>query len=51
VFAVPNDYVIYESPVATFSYDQPVGPQAVRIGIWAYLVAVARLGGLSVTAA
>lgn len=51
VFAVPNDYVIYESSVAQFSYDQVVGPQAVRIGIWAYLVAVARLGGLSVTAA
>jgi hypothetical protein len=51
VFAVPNDYVIYESSVATFSYDQVVGPQAVRIGLWAYLVAVARLGGLKVTAA
>jgi hypothetical protein len=51
VFAVPTDYVIYESSIATFSYDQVVGPQAVRIGLWAYLVVGTRLGGLSVTAA
>lgn len=51
VFSVPTDYVIYESSVASFSYDQPVGPQAVRIGLWAYLVVGTRLGGLSVTAA
>jgi hypothetical protein len=51
VFAVPTDYVIYESSIASFSYDQVVGPQAVRIGLWAYLVVGTRLGGLSVTAA
>ena len=51
VTARANDFVIFESPVATFSYDQPVGPQAIRIGIWAYLVVGARLGSLKVTAA
>lgn len=51
VTARPSDYVIYESSLASFSYDQVVGPQAVRIGIWAYLVVGTRLGALSVTAA
>jgi hypothetical protein len=47
----PDDYVIYESSIARFSYDQYTGPSAVRLGIWAYLVVGTRLGGLSVTAA
>jgi len=51
VFGVPSDFVIYESSIAQFSYDQVVGPQAVRIGIWAYLVVGTRLGSLKVTAA
>lgn len=51
VFGRPNDFVIYESAIAQFSYDQVVGPQAVRLGIWAYLVVGTRLGSLKVTAA
>lgn len=51
VFARQSDFVIFESSVAQFSYDQVVGPQAVRIGLWAYLVVAARLGSLKVTAA
>lgn len=51
VFARTTDFVIFESSIATFRYDQVVGPQAIRIGIWAYLVVGARLGGLKVTAA
>jgi hypothetical protein len=51
VFGRPNDFVIYESPIAQFSYDQVVGPQAVRVGLWAYLVVGTRLGSLKVTAA
>lgn len=51
VFSVPSDFVIYESAIAQFSYDQVVGPQAVRVGIWAYLVVGTRLGSLKVTAA
>jgi len=51
VFGVPSDFVIYESAIAQFSYDQVVGPQAVRVGIWAYLVVGTRLGSLKVTAA
>jgi len=42
---------IFESPIARFSYDQVVGPAAVRVGIWAYLVVGQRLGSLKVTAA
>lgn len=51
VFGVPSDFVIYESAVASFRYDQVVGPQAVRVGIWTYLVVGTRLGSLKVTAA
>jgi hypothetical protein len=51
VFGRPTDFVTFESSIASFSFDQVVGPQAVRIGIWAYLVVGARLGSLKVTAA
>lgn len=51
VFSRPTDYVIYESPITTIQYDQVVGPQAVRVGLWAYLGVGTRLGSLSVTAA
>ena len=46
-----DDYVIYESNIARFSYDAVTGPAGVRVGLWAYLVAAARKGGLTVTAA
>jgi phage head maturation protease len=51
VFGRPTDFVTFESSIASFSFDQVVGPQAVRVGIWAYLVVGARLGSLKVTAA
>jgi hypothetical protein len=51
VTARPEDYVIYESSIARFSYDAVTGPSGVRLGIWAYLVVGTRLGGLKVTAA
>jgi HK97 family phage prohead protease len=51
VFGRPTDFVIFESSVGSFSFDQIVGPQAVRVGVWAYLVVGARLGSLKVTAA
>ena len=51
VTARPDDYVIYESAIGRFSYDAVTGPSAVRIGLWAYLAAAPRKGGLSVTAA
>jgi HK97 family phage prohead protease len=51
VTARPDDYVIYESAITQFSYEQVVGPSAIRIGIWAYLGVGTRKGGLSVTAA
>jgi hypothetical protein len=51
VTSVPQDYVVYESSIAQFTYDQVVGPQSIRVGLWAYLGIGTRLGGLSVTAA
>ena len=51
VFGRPSDFVIFESPITTIQYDQVVGPQAVRVGLWAYLVVGTRLGSLKVTAA
>jgi hypothetical protein len=51
VFGVPADFVIYESPIARFSYDAVTGPSGQRVGIWAYLVVGARLGSLKKTAA
>jgi hypothetical protein len=47
----PEDYVIFESSVARFSYDAVTGPAGVRLGIWAYLVVGTRLGSIKVTAA
>jgi hypothetical protein len=47
----PEDYVIFESSIARFSYDAVTGPAGIRLGIWAYLVVGARLGSLKVTAA
>lgn len=46
-----NDYVIFESPVLNFRYEQATGPAGFNVGCWAYFVCAARLGGLSVTAA
>ena len=51
VTAKKNDYAIFESPIARFSYDAVTGPAGVRVGLWAYLAVGTRLGGLSVTAA
>ena len=51
VFGRPSDFVIFESAIAQFSYDQVVGPQAVRVGINAYLGIGTRLGSLKRTAA
>lgn len=46
-----SDYVIFESPVLNFRYEQATGPAGFNIGVWAYFVCATRLGGLSVTAA
>jgi hypothetical protein len=48
VYGVPSDYVIFESSIAQFTYDQVVGPQAIRVGLWAYLAVGARLGSLKI---
>jgi hypothetical protein len=46
-----NDFVIFESPIARFSYDAVTGPAGVRVGVWAYLAIGQRLGSIKVTAA
>jgi HK97 family phage prohead protease len=46
-----NDFVIFESPIARFSYDAVTGPAGVRVGVWAYLAVGQRLGSIKVTAA
>lgn len=46
-----NDYVIFESPILNFRYEQATGPAGFNLGCWAYFVTAPRLGGLSVTAA
>lgn len=51
VTARQDSFVILESALAQFRFDQPVGPAAVRIGIWAYLGIGARKGSNKVTAA
>ena len=46
-----NDFVIFESPIARFSYDAVTGPAGIRVGVWAYLAVGQRLGSIKVTAA
>jgi HK97 family phage prohead protease len=46
-----DDYVIFESNVAQFSYDQVAGPSGIRVGLWAYLVVGTRRGSTKETAA
>lgn len=50
-FARRSDYVIFESPIARFSYEASTGPAGVRMGVWGYLVVGTRLGGYKTTAA
>lgn len=46
-----SDFVIYESSIARFSFDQGAGaPAAIRVGLWAYLATGARRGSLKETA-
>lgn len=50
-----DDFVIFESPVLNFRYEQATGPAGFNVGCWAYFVASERgpagAGGLKVTAA
>jgi phage head maturation protease len=50
-----DDYVIFESPVLNFRYEQATGPAGYNVGCWAYFVTSERgpagVGGLTVTAA
>jgi hypothetical protein len=50
VTARPDDFVIFESNVAQFAYEQVTGPAGIRIGLWAYLAVGARRGARKETA-
>jgi hypothetical protein len=46
-----SDFVIFESAIARFSFDQGAGaPASIRVGLWAYLATGARRGSLKETA-
>ena len=47
-----SDFIIYESPIARFTFAEGAGaPAAIRVGLWAYLATGARRGSLKETAA
>jgi hypothetical protein len=47
-----SDFIIYESPIARFTFAEGAGaPASIRVGLWAYLAAGARRGSLKETAA
>jgi HK97 family phage major capsid protein len=42
------DTILFESPVLRFRYEEPDGPEIVRLGIWAYTAAYVKHSGASV---
>lgn len=49
-FAVvrPSDVLLFESNVMRFRYEQPLGPESVKMGIWAYTAVLIRYGTASI---
>ncbi|MGL5912019.1 MAG: phage major capsid protein [Phycicoccus sp.] len=43
-----QDTILMESPMMRFRFEEVLGPQSIRIGIWAYTAAVVRQATLSV---
>lgn len=43
-----SDTILFESPVMRFSYEQPNGPESIKIGVWAYTAVYVKYAGLSV---
>lgn len=39
-----NDVLLFESNVMRFRYEQPLGPQSIKMGIWAYTAVLVRAG-------
>lgn len=42
------DQILFESDVLQFRYEQPLGPQSVKLGIWGYTGFISRQAGKSV---
>lgn len=42
------DTILFESPVLRFRYEEPDGPEVIRLGIWAYTAAYVKHSGSSV---
>jgi hypothetical protein len=42
------DTILFESPVLRFRYEEPDGPEIIRLGIWAYTAAFTKFSGASV---
>ena len=42
------DTILFESPTLRFRYEEPDGPETIRLGIWAYVGVLTRYAGASV---
>lgn len=43
-----SDTILFESPVLRFRYEEPNGPESIRLGIWAYTAVYVKYSGSSV---
>ncbi|ALL74277.1 hypothetical protein AD006_01170 [Pseudonocardia sp. EC080610-09] len=43
-----SDVLLFESPVTQFSYEQPLGPEQIKLGIWGYTATFVKYAGASV---
>jgi HK97 family phage major capsid protein len=43
-----SDVILFESPVLRFRYEEPKGPETIRLGIWAYTACYVKYAGSSV---
>lgn len=48
IAARASDTILFESPALRFSYEQPLGPESIKIGIWAYTATYVKYAGKSV---
>jgi HK97 family phage major capsid protein len=44
----PEDTLLFESAMMRFRYEQPLGPESVKLGIWAYTAVLIRYGTASI---
>ncbi|MEU7817064.1 hypothetical protein [Pseudonocardia sp. NPDC049154] len=43
-----QDVILFESPTLRFKYEEPDGPETIRLGIWAYTATYVKYAGASV---